>query len=162
MTFIVLLILYTTVTLVLSAWERQAYRRTTAGLPLADKAQLFDTNLSNGWAIRVSGLLPVVILLPLIPLFFDVLRPYRVGCFAASMVEKDGSTSQVQLVSATDDGIGQAACEAVMHWRFTPPMKDGVHVRVARQVPFAFHSNSHEAGPHGMDNSGGLRSGNHQ
>jgi TonB family protein len=80
----------------------------------------------------------------------------------AYMVEKDGSTSQVQLVSATDDELGKAACEAVMHWRFTPPMKDGVLVRVARQVPFVFHSNSHEAGPHGMDNSGGLRSGNHQ
>jgi len=80
----------------------------------------------------------------------------------AYMVEKDGSTSQVQLVSATDDEIGQAACEAVMHWRFTPPMKDGVLVRVARQVPFTIRSNSSATEPRGRDNSGGVRYGSHQ
>jgi len=80
----------------------------------------------------------------------------------AYMVEMDGRTSQVQLVSATDDEFGKAACEAVMRWRFTPPMKDGVPVRVARQMPFTFHGNSSIKEPHGMDNSGGLRYGDHQ
>jgi TonB family protein len=56
----------------------------------------------------------------------------------AFMVETDGSTSQVQLVSASNEKFGQAACQAVALWRFAPPTKGGKPVRAAKQVPIDF------------------------
>jgi TonB family protein len=52
----------------------------------------------------------------------------------ACIVERDGRTSEVQIVRATDEKFGAAARQAVMHWRYAPPMKNGQPVRVAIEI----------------------------
>jgi TonB family protein len=54
----------------------------------------------------------------------------------AFIVEKDGTTSQAQIVKATDYEFGEAARQSVLHWRYAPPKKDGQPVRVALEEPF--------------------------
>ena len=87
MTTLALLVAFIAVNSALSAWEKQAYRRAVEGFSLEDKGRLFDANFDNGnWSMaRVPGLMPLIILLPLIASFFDVLRPYWIYCFAAAM-----------------------------------------------------------------------------
>ena len=56
----------------------------------------------------------------------------------AFIVEADGRTSQIQVKSATDVAFGNAACEAIANWRFTPGKKAGQPVRVAIIYPMTF------------------------
>jgi len=46
------------------------------------------------------------------------------------MVETDGRTSEVQIVSTTDQEFAEAVRESVSGWRYAPPVKDGKPVRV--------------------------------
>ena len=48
----------------------------------------------------------------------------------AFMVETDGRTSEVQIVSTTDQEFAEAVRESVSGWRYPPPVKDGKPVRV--------------------------------
>ena len=48
----------------------------------------------------------------------------------AFMVETDGRTSEVQIVSTTDQEFAEAVRESVSGWRYAPPVKDGKPVRV--------------------------------
>ena len=60
----------------------------------------------------------------------------------AYLVEKDGSTSQVQVVAANDVDFGEAARAAVTQWRFRPGLRDGAPVRVAVKQVVHFNLNS--------------------
>lgn len=56
----------------------------------------------------------------------------------AFIVEIDGTTSELQVKSATDVEFGEAAKVSVSQWRFKPGQKDGRTVRVAIEVPIKF------------------------
>ena len=60
----------------------------------------------------------------------------HVSAVIAFIVEMDGRTSEVQIVSATDRAFAQAVCESVSGWRYAPPMKDGKPVRIALEEEF--------------------------
>lgn len=57
------------------------------------------------------------------------------------IVEQDGSTSEVQVESATNLPFGNAAKEAVQSWRFAPGLIDGLPVRVACKMDLHFRLN---------------------
>jgi TonB family protein len=65
---------------------------------------------------------------------------YAGKAIIAFMVEQDGHTSQVQVEFATTPEFGEAAKEAIEQWIFTPGMRNGVPVRVARKEPISFDS----------------------
>ena len=53
-----------------------------------------------------------------------------VSAVVAFIVETDGRTSEVQIVSTDDQEFAEAVCESVSGWRYAPAMKDGKPVRV--------------------------------
>jgi len=57
-------------------------------------------------------------------------RGLEASAVVAFMVETDGRTSEVQIVSATDEEFAEAARECVSGWRYAPPVKDGKPVRI--------------------------------
>ena len=59
----------------------------------------------------------------------------------AFMVETDGRTSEVQIVSTTDDEFAEAVRESVLGWRYAPPMKDGTPVRVVLEESVSYRYN---------------------
>jgi len=77
--------MYIALTSILSGWEKQEKRRVAAELSLEDKGRLFDAELDHGWAFRIPGLLPFVMLLPIIAITFGALRPYWTYCFDVSV-----------------------------------------------------------------------------
>jgi TonB family protein len=56
----------------------------------------------------------------------------------ACIIERNGRTTEVQVVRATDDEFGAAARKAVTHWRYAPPLQNGRPVRVAIEIPVTF------------------------
>jgi TonB family protein len=56
------------------------------------------------------------------------------------VVRKDGSVSDVRVVSATNALFGDAASRAVAKWLFKPARLDGVPVNCRLEVPIIFHS----------------------
>jgi TonB family protein len=57
-------------------------------------------------------------------------RELDASAVVAFMVETDGRTSEVQIVSTTDQEFAEAVRESVSGWRYAPPVKDGKPVRV--------------------------------
>ena len=60
-------------------------------------------------------------------------REIDASAVVAFMVEKDGRTSEVQIVRTTDDAFAEAVRASVSGWRYTPFLKDGAPVRVVVQ-----------------------------
>ncbi|MFO1451370.1 MAG: energy transducer TonB [Opitutaceae bacterium] len=60
-------------------------------------------------------------------------RNWNDSVVVAFMVEADGRTSEVQIVSTDDDELAEAVRESVSVWRYAPPMKNGKPVRVVVQ-----------------------------
>lgn len=65
----------------------------------------------------------------------------------AFMVETDGRTSEVQIVSTTDDEFAEAARESLSGWRYTPPVRDGTPVRVVLEETISYRYNHYPRTP---------------
>lgn len=57
-------------------------------------------------------------------------RDIDASAVIAFMVERDGRTSGIQIVSTTDQEFAEAVRESVSGWRYAPLVKDGKPVRV--------------------------------
>ena len=55
------------------------------------------------------------------------------------VVRKDGSVSDVKIVSATNSQFGDAGAASVTGWRFRPGMLDGRPVNCQLEVPLMFN-----------------------
>ena len=64
-------------------------------------------------------------------------RGFHVSAVIAFMVETDGRTSEVQIVSTTDQEFAEAVRESVSGWRYAPPVKDGKPARVVLEEAFS-------------------------
>ena len=56
----------------------------------------------------------------------------------AFLVELDGTTSQCQVVEASDAAFGEAARAAIALWQFSPPQFSGKPGRIAMSFPVEF------------------------
>ncbi len=56
----------------------------------------------------------------------------------AFIVEKDGTTSEAQVVKTTDEEFGEAARQSILRRRYSPPKKGGQPVRIAVEEPLGF------------------------
>ncbi len=65
----------------------------------------------------------------------------------AFMVETDGTTSEVQIVSTSDDEFAEAARESVLGWRYGPPVRDGAPVRVVLEESIGYRYNRYPRTP---------------
>jgi hypothetical protein len=65
----------------------------------------------------------------------------------AFMVETDGRTSEVQIVSTTDDEFAEAVCESLLRWRYAPPIKDGAPVRLVLEESIGYRYNRYPRTP---------------
>ena len=65
----------------------------------------------------------------------------------AFMVETDGRTSEVQIVSTTDDQFAEAVCESLLRWRYAPPIRDGALVRVVLEESIGYRYNQYPRTP---------------
>jgi len=74
------------------------------------------------------------------PVYPDELLARRIEGFAvvAFLVELDGSTSQCQVVKASDIAFGEAARSAIAQWRFSPPEFAGKRGPIAMRLPVDF------------------------
>ncbi len=85
------------------------------------------------------------------PVYPDELLARRIEGFAvvAFLVELDGSTSQCQVVKASDIAFGEAACAAIAQWRFSAPEFAGKRGPIAMRLPvdFTLASESIESAP---------------
>jgi outer membrane biosynthesis protein TonB len=57
------------------------------------------------------------------------------------IVETDGRTSEIQIVSTTDEEFAKAVCESVSGWRYAPLVKNGTPVRVVIEESFGWRPN---------------------
>jgi len=64
----------------------------------------------------------------------------RVEGFAviAFLVDLDGTTTQCQVVKASDAAFGEAARAAIERWKFSAPTFSGKRGRIAMQFPIEF------------------------
>ena len=65
----------------------------------------------------------------------------------AFMVETDGRTSEVQIVSTTDDEFAEAVRESLLNWRYAPPIRDGTPVRVVLEESISYSYNRYPRTP---------------
>lgn len=74
------------------------------------------------------------------PVYPEALLSRRVEGYAviAFLVDLDGTTTQCQVVKASDVAFGEAARTAIAQWRFSPPKFDGKRGRIAMQFPVEF------------------------
>ena len=74
------------------------------------------------------------------PIYPQELLNQRVEGFAivAFLVELDGSTTQCQVVEASDAAFGEAARVAIARWQFSPPKFGGKPGRIAMSFPVEF------------------------
>lgn len=74
------------------------------------------------------------------PVYPQELLSKRVEGYAlvAFLVELDGTTTQVQVVEATDSAFGEAARTAISQWQFSPPQFGGTPGRIAMTLPVEF------------------------
>jgi TonB family protein len=54
------------------------------------------------------------------------------------LIDEEGKVRLPRIVEATDPAFGYAAIQAVVDWRFEPPIAGGKAVVVRVQVPFSF------------------------
>ncbi|HTO04880.1 MAG TPA: TonB family protein [Opitutus sp.] len=74
------------------------------------------------------------------PVYPEDLLKRRVEGFAivAFLVELDGTTTQCQVVEASDAAFGEAARAAIALWEFSPPQFGGKPGRIAMSFPVEF------------------------
>ena len=74
------------------------------------------------------------------PVYPENLLKRRVEGFAivAFLVELDGTTTQCQVVEASDAAFGEAARAAIALWAFSPPQFGGKPGRIAMSFPVEF------------------------
>jgi TonB family protein len=74
------------------------------------------------------------------PVYPENLLKRRVEGFAivAFLVELDGTTTQCQVVEASDVAFGEAARAAIALWEFSPPQFGGKPGRIAMSFPVEF------------------------
>ena len=74
------------------------------------------------------------------PVYPQDLLAKRVEGFAlvAFLVELDGSTTQCQVVEASDAAFGEAARAAIEEWTFSAPQFSGTPGRIAMTLPVEF------------------------
>jgi TonB family protein len=91
----------------------------------------------------VNADVPPKLLFPARPIYPFNMRAAQLSGNATIgfIVEVDGTTSQVQVVNATDPAFGDSARECVTKWRFHPGEKAGRPVRVAMDLPIVFTLN---------------------
>lgn len=63
---------------------------------------------------------------------------YQGVCVLRVIVEADGSTSHIRVISGTGMGLDEKAIEAVKRWKFTPALKDGKPVPVPIAIEISF------------------------
>jgi TonB family protein len=68
-------------------------------------------------------------------------RDLAASAVVAFMVEADGSTSEVQIVSTDDQEFAEAVRESVLGWRYAPLVQNGTPVRVVIEESFGWRSN---------------------
>lgn len=74
------------------------------------------------------------------PVYPQELLAQRVEGFAvvAFLVQLDGTTTQCQVVEASDAAFGEAARQAIAQWSFSPPKFGGKPGRIAMTLPVEF------------------------
>lgn len=74
------------------------------------------------------------------PQYPQQLLERRVEGFAvvAFLVDLDGTTTQCQVVKASDVAFGEAARAAIERWKFSAPTFSGKRGRIAMQFPIEF------------------------
>ena len=74
------------------------------------------------------------------PVYPQELLAKRVEGFAlvAFLVERDGRTTQCQVVEASDAAFGEAARAAIAQWTFSPPQFAGTPGPIAMTLPIEF------------------------
>lgn len=74
------------------------------------------------------------------PVYPEDFLKQRLEGFAivAFLVELDGTTSQCQVVEASDAAFGEAARAAIALWEFSPPQFGGKPGRIAMSFPVEF------------------------
>jgi len=74
------------------------------------------------------------------PVYPQELLAKRVEGFAvvAFLVQLDGTTTQCQVVEASDAAFGEAARQAIAQWSFSPPKFGGKPGRIAMTLPVEF------------------------
>jgi TonB family protein len=68
---------------------------------------------------------------------------YQGVCTLSVIVEADGRTSHIRVLSSLGMGLDEKAIEAVNRWKFAPALKDGKPVPVQIAVEVAFHLAGH-------------------
>ena len=74
------------------------------------------------------------------PVYPQELLAQRVEGYAvvAFLVQLDGTTTQCQVVEASDAAFGEAARQAIAQWAFSPPKFGGKPGRIAMTLPVEF------------------------
>jgi TonB family protein len=68
---------------------------------------------------------------------------YQGVCTLGMIVENDGTTSHIHVISGLGMGLDEKAIEALRKWRFLPAMKDGAPVRAQIAVELDFQYANH-------------------
>lgn len=71
----------------------------------------------------------------------------KASAVLAFMVETDGRTSEIQIVSTTDDEFAEAARQSLSNWRYAPPRRDGAPVRVVLEESVGYSYNRYPSTP---------------
>lgn len=74
-------------------------------------------------------------------------RDLDASAVVAFMVETDGRTSEVQIVSTTDDEFAEAVRESLLGWRYAPPIRDGTPVRIVLEESIGYSYNRYPRTP---------------
>ncbi len=116
-----------------------------AGSPVSRQKPVYDpVSFTGDYTYIVNADVPPRAVFQARPTYPTELRANLVSghSMIGFIVETDGSTSQVQIVNATEAAFGDSARECVTKWRFQPGLKGGRPVRVAMEVPIAFTVNA--------------------
>ena len=66
---------------------------------------------------------------------------YQGTCLVAFIVEANGATSHVRVISGLGKGLDEKAIDAVKSWKFKPATKDGKPVSTQLSAEVSFHLN---------------------
>jgi TonB family protein len=100
-----------------------------ASSPTAPRRVTFTGDYIDARVDIAAKIVPVLRVPPSVPIYLRQ-RELEASAVVAFMVETDGRTSEVQIVSTTDQEFAEAVRESVSGWRYAPPAKDGKPVRV--------------------------------
>ena len=64
---------------------------------------------------------------------------YQGVCTLSVIVEANGHTSHIRVLSSLGMGLDEKAIEAVKRWKYAPALKDGKPIPVQMAVEIAFH-----------------------